>query len=83
MQTDFDGKFELFDPVSVKSELTLNESIKEEVSLYPNPGSGNTIFVEFINFKPDNYLINVMDESGKLILNKEIIIEEGTNCLEI
>ncbi len=82
-QTDFNGQSESFDPVAVSRQLKFNETTDSEVLLYPNPGDGNSIFVEFINFKSGKYNISILDESGKLVLDRTLLIEEGTVYLEM
>lgn len=83
MQTDFDGNFEIFDPVAVKNGLVISDVVDENVSIYPNPGNGNSVYMEFVNFKPGMYKINVIDESGRLILHRDLNIEEGSNYIEM
>jgi hypothetical protein len=82
-QTDFDGNFEIFDPILVKKELNIKTHNSEEVSIFPNPGDGATIFAEFKNFKPDEYQIHILDNNGRLIVNNSVIIEKGSNYLEV
>ena len=39
--------------------------------------------MEFIDFDAGDYHINVMNESGVLILDRPIVIEEDTHYMEI
>lgn len=81
-QTDFDGKFEYFGPVAVTFGNATSK-VLGEVSIYPNPSDGNKLFIEFENFEAGEYHINLMTQSGQLILDRAVSIEEGTNYLEM
>ncbi|MBL1144106.1 MAG: T9SS type A sorting domain-containing protein [Bacteroidetes bacterium] len=69
-QTDFDGSCRTFDPVLINKST--NYSTTESLSIFPNPGDGKLIFLLFENFASGDYLIELIDLSGKVILNRKI-----------
>jgi hypothetical protein len=60
-QTDFDGKFEYFDMVSITSEVE-----ETNIDVYPNPNNGN--FSISINSDKDTSY-NILDSTGRIVSN--------------
>jgi hypothetical protein len=60
-QTDFDGHFVYFHPVSI-----FNKN-KKEFSVYPNPSNGSNIRLNNSGFDLSNCTITVQDITGKII----------------
>ncbi|MGF1636574.1 MAG: carbohydrate-binding protein [Cyclobacteriaceae bacterium] len=66
-------------------ELNDNSTLNSEVSIYPNPTGRHMFFVNISNAnRHENYLIRMMDSSGKTISSHEIKGENdlvhGINC---
>jgi len=71
-QTDFDGKYSYSDIVY----LQLKQKETKVVSVYPNPTDGRRLFVELQNLKANEYVIDLLNSSGVLIVNKTVLIGE-------
>lgn len=81
-QTDFDGESETFDPVIVYNS-NYNAPESHHLSVYPNPGDGNVLFIEMKNFKPDNYQIHLYDSKGNRILEETVRIDDKNETFEV
>jgi hypothetical protein len=74
-QTDFNGQFEVFSPVSVvcTSEAT------GDLTIYPNPFS-NQLIVQFGETDESKARVRVTDMLGNIVADKEINVEGGSNA---
>ena len=54
----------------------------KRISIYPNPSSGN-ITLQFTSAVVDNYVLNIIDITGKLIFRDKIAAAEGINIYKI
>ena len=75
-QTDYDGKSETFNIVSVNLKEKLNDI--NEVHIYPNPFS-DTFTAEFESIDKKEIQIQLLSLSGAIIYNETITIDEGKN----
>ena len=70
-QVDFNGMFEIFDPLAVNytnKEIFANEP---ELSLYPNPYTTGELTLELVNWNSNSSTtILVIDVSGKVVFNQ-------------
>lgn len=82
-QTDFDGKYKEFNPITVRNTSYTREAVSEELTLYPNPGDGNTLFMEVKGLAVSNYNVSIYNNAGRIVLNKSIQIDEGSNYQRI
>tara|TARA_R110002096_G_scaffold238027_3_gene429348 strand:+ start:39087 stop:40304 length:1218 start_codon:yes stop_codon:yes gene_type:complete len=75
-QTDFNGEHEYFRPVAVTTKY---EELKKEstFSIYPNPGNGVNLNVEFSAAHSSEYTVEVMDSKGSIVASKRIFNQEG------
>ncbi|MEI6852693.1 MAG: T9SS type A sorting domain-containing protein [Bacteroidota bacterium] len=73
-QTDFNGQFEVFSPVSVvcTSEAT------GDLTIYPNPFS-NQLIVQFGETDESKARVRVTDMLGNIVADKEINVNGGSN----
>ncbi|MEX2379697.1 MAG: T9SS type A sorting domain-containing protein, partial [Vicingaceae bacterium] len=78
-QTDFDGKYS-YSEVKYIGQVAVTP---QEINIYPNPSDGTRLFVELINFKPDEYSIDILDSRGQLVMTKAIRIENESIYFEI
>lgn len=78
MQTDFDGSFEMFNPIVVKNELSfeLNEL---GISVYPNPGNGNSINIDLSSLKSGDYQVLILNELGQVVKNNSLNVDAFNN----
>lgn len=67
-QTDFDGQFEYFSPVTIKNEVDFRNEIK--VNIYPNPSHGN--FNIQINSKMESGEIIILNNLGQIVAKLQI-----------
>jgi hypothetical protein len=73
-QTDFDGHFEIFSPVSV---VCLSD-IAGQLTIYPNPFAGELV-IQYAGMDAGIGKIRVTDMLGNIIAEKEIFINNGSN----
>jgi hypothetical protein len=73
-QTDFNGKNETFNPVSV----ICSSSETVDISMYPNPFKGELI-IEYSNLIEGTAVVKVYNMMGKMILNYSIEVSNGSN----
>ncbi len=76
-QIDFDGTRTNYAPCAVRTNG------KNEMSLYPNPGTVENISLFFKGIKEMNSNLLVCDVAGKVLMLKNITIEPGSNKLEL
>lgn len=81
-QTDFNGNYKYFGPISVSVENT-----PSEINVYPNPTSGKfTVYgLRFIpmNIGSNNYALEIYDISGEKIFNQTIDRKQETVNLNV
>lgn len=78
-QTDFDGKFEIFNPVLVDvADVFSDEPV---ISVFPNPIVGNTLNVTFTD--PQKGVLELLDGGGNRIVSKMTDGFEGKTQLII
>lgn len=75
-QTDFNGEHEYFRPEAVTTKY---EELKKEstFSIYPNPGNGANLNVEFNAAHSSEYTVEVMDSKGSIVASKRIYNQEN------
>jgi hypothetical protein len=57
--------------VTLVNNLNINEYLKEAITVYPNPTSGN-VFIDLSNTGIADFSVSLMDLSGKLLSFKEV-----------
>lgn len=62
--------------------LSLSETQKSLSRLYPNPNDGN-FTLSFISLSGDEALINIYDQTGKIVYTEKIIPDTGENLFRI
>ncbi|PCJ82466.1 MAG: hypothetical protein COA57_13115 [Flavobacteriales bacterium] len=78
-QTDFDGKYEYFNPVAVEINKEGGETIFE---VYPNPTSQDNINLGLIGHKKNDEVLLVLKNTlGQVIYSKVIITNEFGNAV--
>ena len=75
-QTDYDGKSETFNTMSVNLKEKLSDI--NEVHIYPNPFS-DSFTAEFESIDKNELQIQLLSMSGVIIYNESIMIDEGKN----
>ena len=75
-QTDFDGKSEIFSPVSV----VCSSAETDDIIMYPNPFKGDLI-IQYSNMNEGNAEVKVFDMMGNIILNRLVVVTQGSNYL--
>ena len=73
-QVDFDGQSETFRPVAVKP---FEQVFETELRLFPNPGSGEQIGLQLMNFEEGSYTLQLTDLSGKILQSQLIQISNN------
>lgn len=76
-QTDYDGNFEYFDPVSVSVYPNI-----EDINIYPNPTSENS-FIEFTSSFDGILEVLIYDISGRIVFNNSFSMIRGLNVLQL
>jgi len=75
-QVDFDGNFEVFEPVSVSCEEE-----EDRISIHPNPNTGK-FFLEIYSEKDKGMQdVNLIDNTGRLVKTRKIDINNGTTVV--
>jgi len=69
---DLDGQFKY----SMVVKISMN--LEREISIYPNPVTGNTIMLQMYDQPKGNYAINMYSLSGQLVMINKII-HDGNN----
>lgn len=75
-QTDYDGRFETFNPISASCDQGMNNSI----NLYPNPAT-DQLSCDLYNGIGTKAKIEMVNAYGQLVLSEEYTLEEGFNHL--
>ncbi|MBD80926.1 MAG: hypothetical protein CL840_18560 [Crocinitomicaceae bacterium] len=78
-QTDFDGKVEHFDVEQVMFDLA--QSVGIQIELYPNPNSGQTMFMKIPNANSEELKVLVNDFIGKEFLVDFTVIDQGDHSV--
>jgi hypothetical protein len=73
-QTDYDGKTEIFSPVSV----VCSTAETDDIIMYPNPSKGD-LKIQYSNLNEGNAVVKVYDIMGNIILNCVIEVTNGSN----
>ncbi len=73
-QTDFDGKYEYFDPVAVEA--------CSDFTVFPNPAN-NKLNIRFFSETEDEIIFEVYDVIGRLIISKTAVVAKGNNLLSL
>ena len=73
-QTDYDGHFEVFDPVAVNNKGTEFDS---KLLIFPNPSGGNQITVFLADYSKNNVDISLVSVDGKTIWSKNAQVSDG------
>lgn len=73
-QTDFDGKFEEFDILSVEIEIDLSE-----ISLYPNPAQNEINLSYLIDINSNNLNVVILNSMGQVLLQENINSSDFTS----
>lgn len=76
-QVDYDGKFKIYDPVSVQC----NKEAEYQVAVYPNPVT-DKMLVTVYSLKPSHIEIDLTNLSGQILTQKEFELEKGMNVFE-
>lgn len=77
-QTDFDGKFEEFDVISVKAEIVL-----VEVQLYPNPANDFLNINLGTNDLNSNVSVMVYNQTGQILMQQDNVERNFNNLVSI
>ncbi|MEI6853578.1 MAG: T9SS type A sorting domain-containing protein, partial [Bacteroidota bacterium] len=72
-QTDFDGKFEVFSPVSV----VCNTDEQSDINIYPNPFKQEVI-ISYSNLMEGKGSVKVYDMLGNIVVDKMIELSQGS-----
>lgn len=70
-QTDYDGKFEYSDIVSV------NLLSFDEIKIYPNPFDGSVLFLNTNILQGKNIQLRIIDFNGREIISKVLLLKES------
>ena len=76
-QVDYDGKFKIYDPVSVQC----NKQAEYQVAVYPNPVT-DKMLVTVYSLKPSHIEIDLTNLSGQILTQREFELEKGMNVFE-
>ncbi len=78
-QFDYNGLFEIFDPVAVNYTNNGIFANEPEISLYPNPYTSGELTLKLINWNSNSStIITVVDVSGKVVFNQVYHSLNGT-----
>jgi hypothetical protein len=77
VQTDFDGSFEIFTPISVNCEFD-----ETSMSVSPNPTTDEFVVTIQTIESYDNVQLEMVDLSGRIIQIKELNIVSGNNAVQ-
>ncbi|MCB0803741.1 MAG: T9SS type A sorting domain-containing protein [Flavobacteriales bacterium] len=81
-QKDFDGKSEEFPIIAVRKEKKLFSNT-EQMSIYPNPGNGNSLKLQLSNFELGEYNCNILDYNGQIIISRQFTIDSESYLNDI
>ncbi len=79
IQTDYNGKFEMFDPVSVKSKGVFTDF--KVLSVMPNPFS-DQLKVQYSIQEETNLTFELYSLSGSLVVHQEVPTSQGSTTFE-
>lgn len=77
-QTDYDGSFKYSSIISVVTE----NSSEKITTVYPNPTNG-TINLKIVSGIKYNTILKLVDYTGNVVLEKDLLIEEGINLFTL
>ncbi len=77
-QHDFNGEIHYSEPIAVESE---GQNLLQLLSVFPNPTDGD-IHLKIVALEETTVEIKIQDIYGKQCLNKEMLLEEGSNNLK-
>lgn len=78
-QTDFDGKFEYSELVSVYN----SRKDASEIKLFNNPSDGGTFQLYISGEKDEHILLNVFSTSSKIVYSETFLIENNSTIKDI
>ncbi len=73
-QTDFNGKFEYFDPIAIENCTAF--------AVFPNPAE-NELQIQFFSETEDEIMLEVYNVVGQLIQSRELGITKGNNLFRV
>jgi hypothetical protein len=76
-QVDYDGKFKIYDPVSVQC----NKEAEYQVAVYPNPVT-DRMLVTVYSLKSSHIEIDLTNLSGQILTQREFELKKGMNVFE-
>ena len=76
-QTDYDGNFEYFKPVSV-----FIKSVSDDFTIHPNPTKGVSA-ISFSSVYEGNQTVYIFDVTGRKIYEKQFEMVKGTNKVSL
>jgi hypothetical protein len=76
-QVDYDGKFKIYDPVSVQC----NKEAEYQVAVYPNPVT-DRMLVTVYSLKPSHIEIDLTNLSGQILTQREFELKKDMNVFE-
>ena len=79
-QFDNDGKYEVFNPVSVNCNGTTSNN---HISTYPNPSDESFYVSLFTETMEGNGQLTITDASGRPVYGKSVNIQDGNNVFHI
>ena len=77
-QTDFNGDFELFDPVAVN----ISNAFATVMNVYPNP-TKESVSVQITSSKNEQGTLLVMDMQGKIVTVEQVNLKSGINQIPL
>lgn len=77
-QTDFDGRSEYFDPITVTYT-----SENDVINIYPNPANGDNLRLNIKTSTDQQLLIIITDLIGRTFFSQVVVLREGENSFEI
>jgi hypothetical protein len=79
-QFDNDGKYEVFNPVSVNCNGTTSNN---HISTYPNPSDESFFVSLFTETMEGNGQLTITDASGRPVYSTSVNIQDGNNVFHI
>lgn len=67
----------------IESKLPLSEGKDQHISVFPNPVTENNFQLSFQDAEKRNYTIQVLDLTGKILLNKIVNINGSAQFIEV
>src|SRR5690606_31110556 len=75
-QQDFDGKFEIFNPVYVNCK---NSQEVDKIHVFPNPAFDEFTVQVFVENSYNKAMIQLIDQNGRMVNEKQVSLEQGMN----